>query len=53
MGQGGRIRHFSALACSVGGQGNAGVAGLVKATPYSIGYVELAYAIKNKLPMGG
>ena len=36
----------------VGGQGNAGVAGLVKAAPYSIGYVELAYAIKNKLPYG-
>ena len=36
----------------VGGQGNAGVASVVKETPYSIGYVELAYAIKNKLPYG-
>ena len=36
----------------VGGQGNSGVAALVKQTPYSIGYVELAYAIQNKLPYG-
>ena len=36
----------------VGGQGNSGVAGIVKQTPYSIGYVELAYAIQNKLPYG-
>lgn len=31
----------------VGEQGNAGVAGFIKTTPYSIGYVELAYAIQN------
>jgi phosphate transport system substrate-binding protein len=31
----------------VGGQGNAGVANIVKTTPYSIGYVELAYVIQN------
>ena len=36
----------------VGGHGNNGVAGLVKQTPYSIGYVELAYAISNKLTQG-
>ena len=36
----------------VGGQGNSGVAALVKQTPYSIGYVELAYAIQNKLAYG-
>jgi phosphate transport system substrate-binding protein len=36
----------------VGGQGNSGVVALVKQTPYSIGYVELAYAIQNKLPYG-
>ena len=34
----------------VGGEKNAGVAGVVQATPYSIGYVELAYALQNDLP---
>jgi len=34
----------------LGGKGNEGVAGQVKQTPYSIGYVELAYAKQNKLP---
>jgi len=33
----------------VGGQGNAGVAGQVQQLPNSIGYVELAYALQNKL----
>jgi len=33
----------------VGGKGNEGVAGSVKQTPNSIGYVELIYAIQNKL----
>jgi phosphate transport system substrate-binding protein len=33
----------------LGGKGNEGVAGQVKQTPYSIGYVELAYARQNKL----
>lgn len=33
----------------LGGKGNEGVAGLVKQTPNSIGYVELIYAIQNKL----
>ncbi len=33
----------------VGGKGNEGVAGLVRQTPGSIGYVELAYAKQNKL----
>jgi phosphate transport system substrate-binding protein len=32
-----------------GGQGNPGVANLVKQTPNSIGYVELTYALQNKL----
>jgi len=36
----------------LGGKGNEGVSGLVKQTPYSIGYVELIYAIQNKLPYG-
>jgi phosphate transport system substrate-binding protein len=34
----------------LGGKGNEGVAGQVKQTPGSIGYVELAYARQNKLP---
>ena len=34
----------------LGGKGNDGVTGLVKQTPGSIGYVELAYAVQNKLP---
>jgi phosphate transport system substrate-binding protein len=36
----------------LGGKGNEGVAGLVKQTPNSIGYVELIYAIQNRLPYG-
>ena len=34
----------------LGAKGNEGVSGLVKQTPGSIGYVELNYAIKNKMP---
>jgi phosphate transport system substrate-binding protein len=34
----------------LGGKGNEGVAGQIKTTPYSLGYVELAYAFENKLP---
>jgi phosphate transport system substrate-binding protein len=34
----------------LGGKGNEGVAGQVKTTPGALGYVELAYAIQNKLP---
>jgi phosphate transport system substrate-binding protein len=36
----------------VGGKGNEGVAGLVKQTPGSIGYVELIYATQNKISYG-
>ncbi len=36
----------------LGGQGNAGVAGEVKNNAYSIGYVELIYALQNKLGYG-
>jgi len=35
----------------VGGKGNEGVAGVIKQTPGGIGYVELAYAKQNQLPM--
>ncbi len=34
----------------LGGKGNEGVAGQVKSTGYTIGYVELAYAFENRLP---
>ena len=36
----------------VGGKGNEGVAGLVRQTPGSIGYVELIYALQNKIEYG-
>src|SRR5215831_3157565 len=36
----------------LGGKGNDGVAGLIQQTPNSIGYVELIYAIQNKLAYG-
>ena len=35
----------------IGGKGNEGVTGQVKNTPNTIGYVELAYAATNKLPI--
>jgi len=35
----------------LGGKGNEGVAGQVKQTPGTVGYVELAYANQNKLPV--
>ena len=36
----------------VGGKGNEGVAGLVRQIPGSIGYVELIYALQNKITFG-
>jgi len=36
----------------LGAKGNEGVAGLVKQTPYSIGYIELIYAIQNRISYG-
>ncbi|MEO8659873.1 MAG: phosphate ABC transporter substrate-binding protein PstS [Bryobacteraceae bacterium] len=36
----------------LGGKGNEGVSGQIKQTPNSIGYVELIYAVQNKLPYG-
>jgi phosphate transport system substrate-binding protein len=36
----------------VGGKGNPGVAGLVRQLPGSIGYVELLYALQNKISYG-
>jgi phosphate transport system substrate-binding protein len=36
----------------LGGKGNEGVAGLIKQTPDSIGYVELIYALQNNMTYG-
>jgi len=36
----------------LGGKGSEGVSGLVKQTPGSIGYVELVYALQNKIDYG-
>jgi phosphate transport system substrate-binding protein len=36
----------------LGGKGNEGVAGLIKQTPDSIGYVELIYALQNNMSYG-
>jgi phosphate transport system substrate-binding protein len=36
----------------VGGKGNEGVAGLIRQTPGSIGYVELIYALQSKIRYG-
>jgi phosphate transport system substrate-binding protein len=37
----------------IGQKGNEGVAGMVRQTPNSIGYVELIYATQNKMQYGG
>jgi len=36
----------------LGGKGNEGVAGLVRQLPGSVGYVELIYAVQNKIAYG-
>jgi phosphate transport system substrate-binding protein len=36
----------------VGGKGNEGVAGLVRQLPGALGYVELIYALQNKINYG-
>ena len=36
----------------LGGKGNEGVSALIQQTPASLGYIELIYAIQNKLPYG-
>ncbi len=37
--------------CGLGAKGNAGVAGLIKQIPGAIGYVELTYALQNRMSM--
>lgn len=36
----------------VGGKGNEGVAGMVRQTPGALGYVELIYALQNRIAVG-
>lgn len=36
----------------IGQKGNEGVAGMVRQSPHSFGYVELIYAVQNKMPFG-
>ncbi len=36
----------------VGGKGNEGVAGLIRQLPGSVGYIELIYALQNKINFG-
>ena len=36
----------------LGGKGNEGVAGLIKQTPNSLGYIELIYAVQNSISYG-
>ncbi len=36
----------------LGAKGNEGVAGMIRQTPYSFGYVELVYALQNRLAFG-
>ena len=36
----------------VGGKGSEGLTGMVRQTPGTIGYVELIYALQNKIPFG-
>ena len=36
----------------IGGKGNEGVAGNIRQLPGSIGYIELIYAVQNKIPYG-
>jgi phosphate transport system substrate-binding protein len=45
VGSGGAVNWPTGL----GGKGNEGVSGLVKQTPGAVGYVELIYALQNKM----
>ena len=36
----------------IGNKGNEGVAGMIRQMPGSIGYIELIYAVQNKIPYG-
>ncbi|HUY82269.1 MAG TPA: phosphate ABC transporter substrate-binding protein PstS [Acidobacteriaceae bacterium] len=48
-----KVGHGGSVSWPVGlgGKGNEGVTGLVKQSPGAFGYVELAYALENNLPV--
>jgi len=46
------VAHSVNWPTGVGGRGNEGVAALVKQTPGAIGYVELVYALQNRIAYG-
>ena len=53
MGEESRQRNIGVFGpAGLGGKGNEGVAGYVKQTPNSIGYVELIYATQNNMTYG-
>jgi phosphate transport system substrate-binding protein len=48
VGRGGSVNWPVGL----GGKGNEGVTGQIKQQPYSVGYVEVIYALQNHMPVG-
>jgi phosphate transport system substrate-binding protein len=49
-----KVGHKTAVdwPLGLGAKGNEGVSGMIKQTPGAIGYVELIYALQNKMPVG-
>ena len=49
-----KVGHKTAVDWPVGlgAKGNEGVSGMIKQTPGALGYVELIYALQNKMPVG-
>ena len=49
-----KVGHKTAVDWPVGlgAKGNEGVSGMIKQTPGALGYVELIYAMQNKMPVG-
>ncbi|MGH9149881.1 MAG: phosphate ABC transporter substrate-binding protein PstS [Acidimicrobiales bacterium] len=52
LGQGRSQGKEVAWPTGIGGKGNEGVSGAVGQTPGALGYVELTYALEQKLPVG-
>ena len=50
LGRRSRQRSGAKLAQGIGAKGNEGIAGFVRQSPGAIGYVELIYAMQNKIP---
>ena len=48
-----KVGHKTAVdwPVGIGAKGNEGVSGMIKQTPGAIGYVELIYALQNKMPV--